>query len=409
MRILLITETVPYPLDSGGRIKTWHTLDALAREHEVHCHAFVRNERQRDAAAAPLGRICASLTLHLVPRSLPREAVHLARSLSLRLPLTIVRHYSRRVMPRVAAECRERRIELLYCDHLSMLEYGRRLTLPIVHDAHNVEHRIVQRYAEGLPRTDVKRLLFEREGRRLRAYEASMYPKCSLIFAVSEVDAAAIASFAPQVPVVPVPIAVAAATLTPIERVTEAPEVLFVGAQDWPPNADAVDYFLREIWPRVRSQVPDARLTIVGRGEAAVKARWGSNPSLRFTGWVQDVDPWFRQSRVMVVPLRSGSGMRVKILDAFARGLPVVATSIGMEGIAAGGEQALIADTPDAFASATVRILQDRALAERLSKAARALAVELYDTRTVGERQLDALRRLAEHGGGAPGHRSGRG
>ncbi len=111
MRILLITETVPYPLDTGGRIKTWHTLEALVREHEVHCHAFVRDERQRDAARDPLATLCSSVTLHLVPRSLPREAAYLARSLSLGLPLTVVRHYSRRVMAQVAAECRLRQVD----------------------------------------------------------------------------------------------------------------------------------------------------------------------------------------------------------------------------------------------------------------------------------------------------------
>jgi hypothetical protein len=140
--------------------------------------------------------------------------VHLARSLARRLPLTILRHYSPRVMARVAAECHERRIELLYCDHLSMLEYGRRLSLPIVHDAHNIEHRIVQRYTDSLPRRDPKRVLFGREARLLRAYEQWIYPKCALIFAVSEVDAATLATMAPAVPIVPVPIAVAAASLT---------------------------------------------------------------------------------------------------------------------------------------------------------------------------------------------------
>jgi polysaccharide biosynthesis protein PslH len=395
MRILLITETVPYPLDSGGRIKTWHTLEALGREHEVHLHAFVRSREQRDAASGPLSRLCASVSLHLVPRSLPREVVHLTRSLARRLPLTILRHYSPRVMARVAGECHERRIELLYCDHLSMLEYGRRLSLPIVHDAHNIEHRIVQRYTDSLPRRDPKRVLFGREARLLRAYERWIYPKCALIFAVSEVDAATLATMAPAVPIVPVPIAVAAAALTPVEQLTEAPEVLFVGAQDWPPNADAVNYFLGEIWEKVRHRVPDARLTVVGRGDAPMKARWGSDPSVRFTGWVEDVEAWFRQSRVMVVPLRSGSGMRVKILDAFARGIPVVATSVGIEGIAAvNGQHALVADGSDAFADATARLLEDSALASHLSTEARRLVMDRYDTGAIAKLQLGTLRGL---------------
>lgn len=395
MRILLITETVPYPLDTGGRIKTWHTLEALSREHEVHCHAFVRDERQREAASGPLAEVCASVTLHLVPRSLPREAWHLARSLASGLPLTVVRHFSRRVMRLVTSDCAARGIELLYCDHLSMLEYGRRLARPIVHDAHNVEHRIVERYAEGLSRVDPRRPLFVREASKLREYERRLYRTCTLIFAVSEVDAASIVALAPGVPVTAIPIAVDARAREPVRTLTEAPEVLFVGAQDWPPNAEAVSYFIGEIWPAVRREVPGARLTVVGRGGATTGARQPADPSLRFTGWVENVAPWFLGSRVLVVPLRSGSGMRVKILDAFSRGLPVVATPIGVEGIAAAHDQhALIADTPEAFAAATARVLRDRALAERLARAARALVLERYDTRAVGALQRDALRRL---------------
>lgn len=395
MRVLLLTETVPWPLDGGGRVKTFHTLQALAREHEVHCHAFVRDERQRQAALGPLGEVCASVTLHLVARSLPREAHYLARSLVSGLPFTLVRHYSPRVMATVEADCRRLGIDLVYCDHLSMLEYGRRLRVPIVHDAHNVEHRIYRRYADGLRRTDRRWLLFAREARRLLAYERRMYRKCALVFAVSDVDAGIIAGFAPGVPVVPVPIAVGASTLTPIPQLTEEPEVLFVGALDWPPNAEAVGWLLDAIWPLVRRDLPTARLTIVGRGEAPLVARWGTAPGVRFTGWVESVEPWFAAARVMVAPLRSGSGMRVKILDAFARGLPVVATSVGIEGIdAVPGEHALVADAPAEIAAATVHVLRDRALAERLSASARALALARYDSAVVGEVQLTALRRF---------------
>jgi glycosyltransferase involved in cell wall biosynthesis len=119
---------------------------------------------------------------------------------------------------------------------------------------------------------------------------------------------------------------------------------------------------------------------------------------VHFTGWVEDVAPWFNRSRVMVVPLRSGSGMRVKILDAFARGVPVVSTTIGMEGIdAVDGEHALIADTPESFADATARLLEVGGLADRLSRGARALALERYDAAVVGERQLHELRRFGRN------------
>jgi len=394
MRVLLLTETVPWPLDSGGRIKTWHTLRALAREHEVYCHAFVRTPAQGAAALGPLQQVCTSAVLHLVPRSPMREGWHVARSLATGLPVTVARHFDARAMREVARACREDRIEILYCDHLSMFEYGRRLDIPIVHDAHNVEHRIVRRHAGTLAPGDPRRLVLAREWRRLRQYEAAMYRRARLVFAVSDVDAAEIRSLSGgTVPVVPVPIAVDAGSILPVERIADDPQVLFVGALDWPPNADAVSYWLEAIWPRVRVGRPDARFVVVGRGGAPLARRWHGVSGVQFTGWVADVEPWFRSSRVTVAPLRAGSGMRVKILDAFARGVPVVATRIGVEGIEVEpGVHALIEDDPAAIAAAVVRLLQDRPLAEGLATAARRLVVERYDVSAVGRLQLAAVR-----------------
>jgi len=395
MRILVVTETVPYPLDSGGRIKTYHTLAALAREHEVHCHAFARTEAQRQGAQAALERVCQSVTLHLVPRSAAGEAWFAARSLATGVPYTVTRHFSRRVFEAIAETCARTPFDAIYCDHLSMLEYGRRLPLPIVHDAHNVEYRITQRHAATLGRGP-RRWLAEWEWRRVRAYEARLYPALPLVFAVSEIDAQAIRQLAAAARVVPLPIAVAASTITPPPKVPRAPEVLFVGTLDWPPNGEAVRFLLDAIWPRVVAERPDARLTIVGRGEQVFAGRAAALPGVTLTGLVPDVDEWFRRSRVMVVPLLAGSGMRVKILDAMARGVPVVTTPVGVEGIEARpGREVLVAETADALAAEVVRVLRDDALADSLSAAARALTLERYDIRSVGDRLLEALREFS--------------
>lgn len=396
MRVLFLTETAPWPLDSGGRIKTWHTLRALASEHEVHCHAFVRTAVQRESALGPLRQYCASVSLHLLPRSLAREGQYLARALAMGLPFTVTRHFDARVMQEVAEACRDRRFDFVYCDHLSMFEYGRRLHLPIVHDAHNVEHRIVQRHAATLPRGDPRRWVLAWESRRLAAYEAAMYRLARLVFAVSDVDAAQIAALnGGRAPVVTVPIGIDARGLALAERIPDAPQVLFVGPLDWPPNADAVSYCLEEIWPRVRARRSDASLVVVGRNETSLARRWGAAPGVRFTGWVPDVGPWFRSSRVALVPLRAGSGMRVKILDAFARGVPVVATSTAVEGIAVRpGLDALVADEADSLAASVVSVIEDRSLAESLAASARRLVLDRYDVSVVSGLQLDALRRV---------------
>jgi glycosyltransferase involved in cell wall biosynthesis len=393
MRLLFLTETIPYPLDSGGRIKTYNTLRMLSQEHEVHCHAFVREEQQL-RFRPELAKVCADVTLHTVKRSRLTELGAGLSSLVTGVPFIVKRHFHPPVLGRLREACRTQVFDGVYCDHLSMLEYGRRLDLPIVLDAHNVEFEIIRRYAETLGASPL-RLIAELEWRRLERYERRWYPACRLIFAVSEVDGRTIREFAgDQVPVIGVPISVDAHAVPHDRRAVNDPELLFVGGLHWPPNADAVSYFLADIFPAVQEAVPQARVTVVGKGAEALARRFGQNPGVRFAGHVEDVEQFFRSSRVMVVPIRSGSGMRVKILDALARQVPTVTTSIGCEGIeVVPGTHILVGDTPREFAGQVTRLLTDGELPRRLGAAGRDLVLKRYDFSVVAESALGPLRR----------------
>jgi glycosyltransferase involved in cell wall biosynthesis len=390
MRILFITETVPYPLDSGGRIKTFHTLRMLAGAHQVRLHAFIRDEAQREHRQA-LEALGVPTTLHLVPRSLPREAWFAARSL-FGAPYSVGRHFDRAVHRLIARDADAWRPDLVYCDHLSMGEYARRLGVPLVYDAHNVEYAILQRFAGTRP-DPLTRAAAALEWRRVRDYEAELCRRSRLVFVVSDVDRQVLAALSgPGVPFVEVPIAVDAIGTTPVPALTPAPRLLFLGGLHWPPNADALLTFVRDIWPRVRATRPDATLTSVGRDDHPAAAVCRAAPGVELTGWVPAIDPFVQQSRVLVVPMRAGSGMRVKILEAMARGLPVVSTTVGCEGIAiVPGQHLLVADSPAAFADAVLRVLADDGLAAQLAGHARALVLERYDVAAVRASVLHAI------------------
>jgi glycosyltransferase involved in cell wall biosynthesis len=216
------------------------------------------------------------------------------------------------------------------------------------------------------------------------------------VFVVSDVDRQALTALAGAgVPFVEVPIAVDAAGTTSIAALTRSPRLLFLGGLHWPPNADALLTFVREMWPRVRASRPDATLTSVGRDDHSSAAECRAAPGVQLTGWVPEIDPFVQESRVLVVPMRAGSGMRVKILEAMARGLPVVSTSVGCEGIGVEpGRHLLLADTADAFADAVLRVLSDDELAATLARNARALVLERYDVAAVRALVLHALARV---------------
>lgn len=395
MRLLFLTETIPFPLDSGGRIKTFHTLRMLAAEHEVHCHALVRDsDRMRHKAT--LDALGINVTLHDIPRTLVNTSAAAGAALITRRPFTVQRHIHRRVLRQVQDEVASRQFDAVYCDHLSMFEYGRRLGLPVLLDAHNVEYAIFRRHAATLGSRPA-RLLYEREWRALEAYERSAYKHCRLIFSVSDVDAEEIRALgaAPNA-VIPVPISVDVSGMPPPTPLISSPNLLFVGGLRWPPNADAVVHLVEDVLPRVRRLVPDATLTVVGEAPEALRLRLAGHEGVRLAGYVDDLTPSFAASRVLVVPIRSGSGMRVKILDGLARAMPIVTTRVGGEGInARDGEEWLVADDPSDFADCVVRVLRDDRLAQRLREGGRAFVQRHHDVPVIGALLLDALRSLA--------------
>lgn len=394
MRILFLTETVPYPLDSGGRIKTYHTLRMLAAAHEVRVHAFIREAGQR-AHQAPLEALGVSVALHLVPRSLWREGWYALRSVA-GAPYSVGRHFVRGVLSEIQAVARDWPPDLVYCDHLSMAEYARPLGVPIVYDAHNVEHAILRRFAATRGHV-LTRAAGALEWRRVRAYEREVCRASRLVLVVSDVDRRELAALAgASVAFATVPIAVDGAAGAPLHELTSDAGVLFLGGLHWPPNADGLATFVRDIWPLVRAARPEATLTSVGRDDHPVAEICRRAPGVTLTGWVPDIDPFVRQSRVLVVPLRAGSGMRVKILEAMARGVPVVSTSVGCEGIEIEpGRHLLVEDDPARFAAAVVRVLSDGALARSLAQESRALVMQRYDTAAVARTLLAALENVA--------------
>ena len=391
MRLLFLTETIPFPPDSGGRIKTYNTLRILSQQHEVHCHAFVREPGQLHLAR-DLATVCSSVSLHLVPRRRVSEIGHALSSTVTGTPFVVARHFNGRAWRAADDASRACRFDAVYCDHCSMLEYGRRLRLPIVLDAHNVEFEIVRRHARTLSWSPT-RLFAEMEWRRLEQYERRWYPRCRLIYAVSAVDAAVLRGFAGHgVPVAEVPISVDLTTVPEPAPLCHEPEILFVGGLQWPPNADAVEFFLRDVFPLVRQAIPAARFTVVGKGPDALASRFGNTPGVSFAGHVEDVERYFTRSRVVVAPIRAGSGMRVKILDALARRRPTVATTVGCEGIdVVSGTHLLVADTPADFARMVVRVVQDDDLASALARNGRDLIARKYDVPAVGHAVLASL------------------
>jgi glycosyltransferase involved in cell wall biosynthesis len=190
-----------------------------------------------------------------------------------------------------------------------------------------------------------------------------------------------------------IPIAVDAQVLQPIQRKAGSRNILTLGTLSYPPNADGIRWFLQEVFPLVQQQVPNVTLTVIGKNPPAdfVQMAEQSGGAIEVTGYVDDLTPYMAAAALMVVPVRAGSGMRVRLLEAFARAMPAVTTTIGLEGIIAEADkEILLADDPQSFAAATVKLLNDPDLQEMLAVNGRNLAEARYDWRAV-LKQMDAV------------------
>jgi glycosyltransferase involved in cell wall biosynthesis len=253
-------------------------------------------------------------------------------------------------------------------------------------DQHNAVHLIPRRLMAGA-HNPVARAGWRREAALMAKYERQTCQVFDRVVTVTAEDAEALAGLYPpgQAPAFSViPICVDPGLTQPQPRPEGSPNLLFMGGMHWPPNAEGVRWFASEILPAVLTGQPRARLLAVGRQPPDELRSGPSQVSIEAPGYVDDPQPYWARSQVFVVPLRAGGGMRVKILDAWARGMPVVATTIGAEGLQYhAGDDILIADTSADFAAAVLAVLTDEPLARRLAAAGRAAVERHYDWRRV--------------------------
>jgi polysaccharide biosynthesis protein PslH len=393
-RILFLAHLLPWPLEGGGQIKSYHFLKALSEDYEITLLTFIRSEGEA-ASAEPLRPLCiGGIELIRLPRGKARDLGIAARSVLTGRSFIVSRDEALPMHNAVSTALKERAYAALHVDHLQMASFVPENThgAKVVLDEHNVEYRIPQRLA-ATSKNPLVRGFGAIEWRRLCAFEREAIRRADLTIAVSDEDRQILQGLAGagSGTMATVPIGVDTVYFGGVRWQPGGKSLLSVGTMYWPPNVDAALYFYREIFPKIRQQMADATLCLVGPKPTAEILALRDDPAVTVTGLVPDIRPYAESCGAFIVPLRSGSGMRVKILNAMAMGTPVVSTVVGAEGIdVTDGENILLADDPQAFADACLRVLHDPALARRLAAGGRELMARQYSWGTVGG-QLRAI------------------
>lgn len=387
-RLLFVTSRLPYPPKEGHQLRSWHLLRAAASQHEVHLLSLRRPEDPLVPDPVLSATVASVHGVELKPVSDPRAALPmLARWIGAGRPLLSARYISSDV-ERLFAHLLAK-VELVHLDILAVAGLMAQVPahIPVVLNEHNVEHLLLSAHAQ-IETSSWKRALLRLRARELAAFEAAACTRATSVLACSPIDAEHLQKLAPQTPVTVIPNGVDLERYQP--RATPAPDsdtLVFVGQMSWFPNRDGIEWFLADVLPLIRPQRP-ATLTVIGQSGGMLPPP-GLEAAVEFTGFVDDLRPRVLDAAVYVVPLRAGSGTRLKLLEAMAMGKAIVSTRIGAEGIAlVDGEDALLADTPQEFADAVRRLLADPGLRARLGMAARRAAERDYGWDAIGQRLL---------------------
>jgi glycosyltransferase involved in cell wall biosynthesis len=399
LRVLFLSQVLPYPLDAGPKIRSYFVLRHLVGQHDLTLLTFVRDTDRREDIAH-LADLCHAS--HTVPmrRSRLRDLRFAAESLLAQQSFIILRDRSPEMVNTIRQLVRSQRFDVIHADQLWMAQYAlaakaasqRRSAQStdtdarpkLILDQHNAVHLIPRRLSDAGTHP-LKRSFLSREARLLAAYESEMCSQFDHIVWVSDVDRRAVGALSQTTNTghaasSVIPICTDPAHIHPVVPASERRRITFLGGLHWPPNAQGAVWFANHVFPQVREAIPEAVLTVIGKNPPAGLEREG----VEITGYVTDLTPYLAETAVFIVPLHAGGGMRVKILDAWSWGLPIVSTTIGTEGIDSTPEQdILIADTPETFARAVINLFRDRSLAERLGHNGRRAVSEKYNWQVV--------------------------
>lgn len=388
MKILWVCPLFLHPTTKGGQIRTLETLRQLHRRHEVH---FVGLDLGRTTEGVDRAREYCS---HVYPVKYrpPSFLGQFVLGAVSSVPLAVIRFRSEAARELIQGLQKRIRFDHVVCDFLAAAPNIPDLSESVLFQ-HNVETMIWER-REKTATNPFYRALFRNQRKRMFNYERDVCRQARHVIAVSEEDANRMRSMFGVDHVSDVPTGVDIEYFAPPAGVTPVKhDLVFVGSMDWAPNIDGMLYFIKEVLPLIRRELPQCKLAIVGRTpHRSVVEAAAPDPLIEVTGTVPDIRPYFWESAVSIVPLRIGGGTRLKIFEAMAAKEPVVSTTIGAEGLPVQpGRHFHLADNPAEFAARCVELLRHPEARRRMADEAWRLVKESFSWEHATSRFEDAL------------------
>ena len=393
MRILLITDYLPYLPISGDTIRVYNLIKRISLQHEIHLLALFETPNMDDSILH-LANFCHHIEVvnHRWPNPwmcLPEMLLYSLRGWPMELRLL----HSDKMANLIVKLTSTGAFDIVQIEHSRLALYREYVnpkphcaTILTFHNVALVQSERISRIEKNLL-SRLRSWIFTQQLSRWEAEYAEKFKRC---FVVSEHEREMLLKRNPHLKVDLVPNGTDSKKYKPLDVNRGPAALLFIGSMSYAPCVDGVLYFCNEILPKVQNIFQNINVWIVGADPSPEVVRL-ADKHIHVTGYVEDVLPYYQQTTVSIVPLRAGGGTRLKILEAMALGRPVVSTRIGCEGLdVLDGQHLLVADEPEKFAEQIIRLLRDSSLCNRIVREARKLVEEKYDWDVIAEQSLKA-------------------
>jgi glycosyltransferase involved in cell wall biosynthesis len=391
MKILMLTPYLPYPLLSGGQIRTYNLLKKLSHKHQITLFALIKNDEEKQYVSE-LEKYCHKVRVFKRSEK-PFTLKNIFKTVFSSFPFLVIRNQANGSLEAVKKEIVSENYDLIHAETFYMMPHIPECQIPIILVEQTIEYLGYESYAKKAP--FFLRPLLNVDVKKIHLWETHYWRKAQRLIVMSEEDRQFIAKEAKD-------------TLSKIDVVANGvdtkwfaqkerqhasePTILSVGTFKWLPNIEAVDFLVKKVWPLIKKAVPSARLMIVGNAPTKTVLNYGlKDPQITVAGKVADIRDAFTSAHVLVAPVFSGKGTRYKILEAMASGTPVVASKIAVEGLdVRDGEDVLTSNQAVDMADLTVRLLSDTKLWHKLADNGRRFVSQNYDWDLIS-RKLDSI------------------
>ncbi len=396
MNIAYLTPYLPWPADTGGKLRSYYLIAGLARQTQL--DLFVPSYLEH-TDLGPLADLCRSIHIQPLIWAPPDQPAWL-RLFTDRTPRSVEHFHTESSLMAIGNLLNQQPYDLFVCDEICMTPYlaaqMRRTDAPVVVIRHKIDHLHYAEVADSRPWGQQK--FFDHfEARRLRAYEYATMPHFDGAVVCSVADGEVVRNESGGIPTEVIVNGADTDYFRPERNPDPHPTLILLGTMNYQPNIDAVQYYFAQMHAAILEAIPDLHVLIVGHRPPPEIERLGELPGITVTGSVPDVRPYLSRSWIMAVPLRLGGGTRLKIIEAMAAKLPVVSTSVGAQGLdTVHGQHIFLADDPLVFARHCIDLLQNTAQGQAVAERAYAHIRTRYSWQQLGQQFADFCIQIAQ-------------